>query len=331
MVSNQRKRVVGIMSDNKKVAADSALPPSTSAKEGKGNSTINTAHQYRTTQYLWILRTADAVLSAAGAAGSLILLQWIQDYLILTNYNMTTNIVGGFLGGSAIKFFLNQNPPTLEAFFKSTAASIVIGSSVHSFLWSYDDETKTSTTIIPNEYSTHLILFLMILFWKLDVGSIWGAGNSLAMYIACGSGSWGDINNNDLQSLMKDFPIVYILRPYLLGHLYLYLMALGMARIRRIVRITILRREHHIQKVDNDVIKLISDRKKLRMLFDRMDTGGDGRLDEHELKLTLRCTVGEDITLEACRYIIRSVDTDGDGQIDFDEFCASAEEILLLQ
>jgi hypothetical protein len=318
------------MSDKKKIAADSASPPSTSAKEVKGNSTINTVRQHTTTQYLWKLRTADAVLSATGAAGSLILLQWIQDYLILTNYNMTTNIVGGFLGGSAIKFFLNQNPPTLEAFFKSTAASIVIGSSVHSLLWSYDDDTKTSTTIIPTEYSTHLILFLMILFWKLDVGSIWGAGNSLGMYLAYGSGFWGDISNKDFQSLMKDFPIVYILRPYLLGHLYLYLMALGMARIRRIVRITILRREHHIQEMGKDVIKLIGDRKKLRILFDRMDTSGDGRLDELELKLTLRCTVGEDITLEDCRYIIRSVDTDGDGKIDFDEFCASVEEILLL-
>jgi len=307
----------------------------TSIQKGKVNSTRSTA--IKTTQLLWNVRTADAVLSAAGAAGSLILLQWGQDCLILNNYTMTTPIVGGFLGGSAIKFFLNQTPPTLEAFFKSTAASIVIGSSFHSFLWKYDndDDTKNggTSTIIPNEYSTHLVLFFMILFWKLDVGSIWGAGSSLAMYIAYGSGFWGSDggdSSNDFRSLMKDFPISYILRPYLLGHLYLYMCALGMARIRRIVRINLLRREHRIQDKGNDVYKLIGDRKKLRLLFDRMDTSGDGRLDEHELKITLRASVGTDIALEDCRYIIRSVDTDGHGKIAFDEFYASFEDILLL-
>jgi len=106
--------------------------------------------------------------------------------------------------------------------------------------------------------------------------------------------------------------------------------ALGMARIRRIVRINLLRREHRIQDKGNDVYKLIGDRKKLRLLFDRMDTSGDGRLDEHELKITLRASVGTDIALEDCRYIIRSVDTDGHGKIAFDEFYASFEDILLL-
>jgi len=309
----------------------------TSIQEGKVNSTKGTGN--KTTQSLWNVRIADAILSAGGAAGSLILLQWGQDCLILNNYTMTTPIVGGFLGGSAIKFFLNQNPPALEAFFKSTAVSIVIGSSFHSFLWKYDNDDNTknggTSTIIPNEYSKHLILFCMILFWKLDVGSIWGAGSSLAMYLAYGSGFWGSDggdSSNDFRSLMKDFPFTYILRPYLLGHFYLYMCALGMARIRRIVRMNLLRREHriHDQGISNDVSKLIGDREKLRLLFDRMDTSGDGRLDEHELKLTLRASVGTDITLEDCQYIIKSIDTDGHGKISFDEFYASFEDILLL-
>ena len=83
-----------------------------------------------TTQRLWKTRTADAVLAAGGAAGSLALLQWIQDYLVANNINnnnavAAAPIIGGFLGGSAIKFFLNQSPPTLEAFWKSTVASVI--------------------------------------------------------------------------------------------------------------------------------------------------------------------------------------------------------------
>ena len=179
----------------------------------------------------------------------------------------------------------------------------------------------------------------MILFWKLDVGSIWGAGNSLAIYIAFQSGFWGknaSASNGDFRSLMVDFPISYILRPYLVGHLYLYVCALGMARIRRLVRIYLLRKyifspqKRRIREDERYVTELLGDRPKLRRLFDRMDTSGDGRLDAMELKLALRCSAGAELSLEDCGFMIRSVDTDGDGTLDFDEFCASVDQILLL-
>jgi hypothetical protein len=291
-----------------------------------------------TTQTLWKTRTADAFLAAGGAAGSMALLQAIQDYLV-ANTNVTTPIIGGFLGGSALKFFLNRNPPTLEAFWKSTAASVVIGSSVHSFLWTSNGEDG-ATTIISREYSTYLILFFMILFWKVDVGSIWGAGNSLAVYIAFQSGFWGknDSANGDIRSLMEDFPIWYILRPYLLGHFYLYICALGLASIRRRVRIYLLRQEffsnqkRSVRNMNDGYLKdLQTDKLKLRVLFDRMDTSGDGRLDATELKLALRASVGADLSLEDCEYMIGSADTDGDGTLDFNEFCEAVGDILLLR
>ena len=293
-----------------------------------------------TTQSLWKTRTADAFLAAGGAAGSMALLQAIQDYL-LTNTTVTTPIIGGFLAGSAIKFFLNRNPPSLEAFWKSTAASVVIGSSVHTFLWRSNGEDGATTTIISKEYSSYLILFCMILFWKLDVGSIWGAGKSLAVYIAFQSGSWGNnaSANGDFRSLIEDFPIWYILRPYLLGHFYLYICALGLASIRRRVRIYLLRQEffstqkRSIRNMNDRYLKndLPTDKQKLRVLFDRMDTNGDGRLDATELKLALRASLGVDLPLEDCDYMIGSADTDGDGTLDFYEFCESVDHILLLR
>lgn len=286
-----------------------------------------------TTQKLWKTRTADAVLAATGISGSLALLQWIQDH-----YYDQTPIVGGFLVGSAIKFFLNQSPPNLEAFFKSTVAGIVVGSSLHSVLWTVDDATKEPVPILSGVYCNHLILFCMILFWKLDVGSIWGAGNSLAAYIAFQSGYWGHnlSSTGEIRTLLEEFPTWYILRPYLVGHLYLYGCAMGMARIRRRLRIYLLRRETFskqkrlIREDEGYVEELKADRCKLRVLFDRMDTSGDGRLDATELQLALRAAVGADLTPEDCRFLIRSVDCDGDGTIDFDEFCASVDQIFLL-
>ena len=179
----------------------------------------------------------------------------------------------------------------------------------------------------------------MMLFWKLDAGSIWGAGNSLAIYVAFQSGFWGNnaSSNGDFQSLMEDFPISYILRPYLVGHLYLYMCALGMARIRRRVRIYLLRtdifssQKRHIREDEGYGTELLGDRQKLRRSFDRMDTSGDGRLDATELKLALRASVSAELSLEDCGYIIRSVDSDGDGTLDFNEFCAHVDQILLLQ
>lgn len=76
--------------------------------------------------------------------------------------------------------------------------------------------------------------------------------------------------------------------------------------------------------------ELVNDDAKLRRLFDRMDTSGDGRLDESELKVALRGAIGAELSLDDCVYIIKSVDSDGDGTIDFGEFKASVDKILML-
>ena len=283
-------------------------------------------------------RLADAILAAGGAAGSLALLQAIQDYLS-ANAILERPITGGFLVGSAIKFFLNRNPPSLEAFWKSTAFSIVIGSSLHLFLWttttsSESDQERGAMTILSKEYSGYLLLFIIILYWKLDAGTIWGAGKTLASFLAFQSGFWGQnaAEHGSFQTLVTDFPIWYILGPYLMGHCYLYLCALGLAKIRRRVRIYLLR-NHFFTSKQNEGSSLTEgptpDRGKLRVFFDRIDTSGDGRLDAMELKLALRATVGEDISLEECKIMIGAADTDGDGTLDFNEFCEAVDNVVL--
>jgi hypothetical protein len=284
-------------------------------------------------QTLQATRTADAILAAAGAAGSLALLQLLQEYV-------ETPIIGGFLIGSSIKFFLNRNPPSLEAFWKCTAAAIVIGSSLHLFLWMSGPDDDGSTMKIPAQYSQYLVLFFIILFWKLEAGSIWGSGIALATHVAFQSGHWGKNVSSigAFQALTEDFPGSYILRPYLVGHFFLYGCALGLATLRRHVRIYLLKNEFFSSQAQKsmrresilkDLPSDATEKDKLRVLFDRMDTSGDGRLDAPELKLALRASVGVDLSIEDCAFMIGSVDTDGDGMIDFNEFCESVDQILL--
>ena len=284
---------------------------------------------FTTMKTMWKTRTVDAFFAAGGAAGSLVMLQLIQDYLL-----GDTPVIRGFLVGSATKLFLNRNPPDLEAFLKSTAAAIVIGSSVHSLLWTNGPDKDGEITILSNDYNGYLMLFLFMLFWKLEPGTIWGAGKSLGTYIAFESGFWGrDASSiGQYRSFVEGFPLWYILSPYLVGHAYLYICALGLAKIRRRVRIHILKEEFLSNQglpIRDDQDRLQLDRQKLRDTFDHMDINGNGRLDATELQVALRASVGADVSLEDCKYMIKSADSDGDGTIDFNEFCEAVGDVIL--
>ena len=273
-----------------------------------------------TQQTIQITRYADAVLAAGGAAGSLAFLQFLQD-----SYFVGTPITAGFLSGSAIKFFFNRNPPSLEAFWKSTAFSVVIGCTLNWFLWKTNGSDGDFTTIFSNEHNGYLILFLVLLFWKLDSGSIWSAGMNLGNFLAFQSGFWG----RHASGFLAGFPTWYIVGPYLLGHTYLYLCAMLFSYLRKRVRIFILRKDLlSSPRKGKSFIGPQGDREKLREFFQRIDTSGDGRLDAMELKLALRATTGDDVSLQKCNDMIGSVDTDGDGTLDFDEFCELVNNIL---
>lgn len=298
---------------------------STKKLRGVVVSALETATTAKTLQRT---RTADAFLAAAGAAGSLALLHVIQDCLS-SHLNIHTPVTGGFLVGSATKLFLNRNPPTLDAFWKSTAFSIVMGTTLHSFLWTSGEDE--ATTVLSNEFNVYLIFFFMLLYWKLHPGTIWSAGSALAQFLSFKSGFWFQkaAENGALRTLATDFPAWFILGPYLVGHAYLYVCALGLAKIRRQVRIYLVRNdiftpEKHEGESDSKPCRI-----KLRKFFDRIDTSGDGRLDAMEFKLALRASVGDDVPLEDCQKMIGTVDADGDETLDFNEFCELIDNHVL--
>jgi len=64
---------------------------------------------------------------------------------------------------------------------------------------------------------------------------------------------------------------------------------------------------------------------KIKALFDSIDDDGNGKIDELELQKALSDITGDKVDLEETRTVIRAVDRDGDGHINFQEFVVMVE------
>ena len=62
---------------------------------------------------------------------------------------------------------------------------------------------------------------------------------------------------------------------------------------------------------------------ELRKAFDVMDENKDGQVTKDELKKLLS-GLGEEVTDEVVNEMINIADTDGDGKVNFEEFCKAA-------
>jgi nanoRNase/pAp phosphatase (c-di-AMP/oligoRNAs hydrolase) len=67
-------------------------------------------------------------------------------------------------------------------------------------------------------------------------------------------------------------------------------------------------------------------RRRLRAAFDRTDTDGSGFLEEQEVTTSLASSGVIALKDDATDLIIKAIDTDGNGKIDFEEFVAFATE-----
>ncbi|CAB9528992.1 calcium-binding protein [Seminavis robusta] len=294
----------------------------------------------------------DAFLAALGCAGSLALLQYWS--VTFPAFALTHSC----LVSSSIKFFFNENPPSLRAFWQSSIMGLVTGITLH------------FVPTLCGHYTRHVFLFVTVLYWKLQ-GGLWSAANTLAMTVADDSGGWTTMipttfminqyyfmsssndNDNDTNSNITDttssngqplsestaddvFPWKFVLLPYLSGHLILYTLATLLSMIRTRVRITLIRQEFISKEVfgagtstSMSIVCGKERRKRLWQLFQRMDTSGDGQLDAVELQVALRAATGTEISMADTNLMIRAVDSDGNGTVDFDEFCASIDKLWI--
>ena len=66
----------------------------------------------------------------------------------------------------------------------------------------------------------------------------------------------------------------------------------------------------------------------LRAAFVRFDTSGDGFLQPGELKYAWKAATGEVMSDDDADAMVRSIDADGNGEIDVDEFIALVRDHL---
>jgi len=79
-------------------------------------------------------------------------------------------------------------------------------------------------------------------------------------------------------------------------------------------------------KMMNEII-LVTRAKldKIKTLFDTIDDDKNGKIDELELQKALSDITGDQVDLEETRTVIRAVDRDNDGHINFQEFVVMIE------
>lgn len=104
-------------------------------------------------------------------------------------------------------------------------------------------------------------------------------------------------------------PIGYLLVPWAVGHAALYGAATVVARIRQRVRLALIP-DWKAQLLGGTGADASARAAKLAATFQRFDTSGDGFLDSMELKLALRSITGEDLSVDDCERIIRTMDTE---------------------
>lgn len=69
----------------------------------------------------------------------------------------------------------------------------------------------------------------------------------------------------------------------------------------------------------NDEERKLSEEEEMRQAFKVFDIDGNGVIDAQELRLTMR-NLGENLTDEDVKAMIRAADKNGDGKIDYEEF-----------
>ena len=247
-----------------------------------------------------IPRLVDAVMAAVSLGVSLILCGWL-DTKAMPLYNSK-------MLSSAVVLFGNPRPPSPHAFLLCSASAFLIGTSLHYL------------RAPPGLNTQAVALALILLVWKLS-GSNFSATVGLAIFLA-----EGDWHGNFQQ------PLYFLCFPWFAGHLFLWALAHAFALPRAHVRILLSRRELRRNASGTLLsssggmgasagVPSTATLARMREVFTRLDTSGDGRLDATECKVAFRSVLNLDLAIEECAAIIRGIDNDGDGGLDFDEFC----------
>ena len=235
-------------------------------------------------------KTIDAMLAGGGLAAAIALLCIAQGVVGLKLFVAP-------MMASGIIFFAAKRPPPVTGFAVGTLAGTTLCSSAF---------VLTKQWGVTAEYG--LAAGLLLVVYKMT-NSMFPPAAVLSVLIA------QELNGSEAQELNTPLAVArFACFPWLAGHAVLYGGALGMAEVRSRTRAWIM--QSQLRSSINNFAP-----EALRESFDRLDTSGDGYLDAEELMLALRMARGEFVSKEEAAELIGSADADGDGVIDFREFC----------
>ena len=253
----------------------------------------------------WLPRIVDAIFAALTTIVSISLVVGLDSMIQFKLFD-------GKMMSSAVVFCTNPTPPSPHAFIVCSSASFCAGVALH-FL---------GTMGLPPDA---VAVGIHVLFAKLS-GCNFSSAVGLTAFVGKG---WSD------DSWAQ--PLHFLVATWLLGHALLFALAHVAAVPRRRARLYLTRRQWKALMTDAVVagadatgggttvadadaadadaattrpragIRSTSERReRLRELFARYDTSGDGRIDATEFRVTLRALAGVDVPLADCEATVRA-------------------------
>jgi len=234
-------------------------------------------------------KAVDTAIAGVSLAGTITALGSLESQFGVPLYTPA-------LMASGIIFFVGPAPPDPKGFLSGTLCSATL-SAVTLFALS---------NFVPPVAADGLTTGVLLIWYK-TVGTVYPPASVLAgaLYSAAAASEVaGDIGAG----------ASFLVCPWLAGHASLYAAASAVSRLRAAARVRLTR----VQLIATE--GGLTDEALLE-IFDLYDTNTSGFLDASELKVALRKLLGTDLALEDCEEFVRSADRDGNGEIDFEEFC----------
>jgi len=271
-------------------------PPSETLEEelkelkvaGIGNGTSGTEPEaVRSTDFWdsllatpWLPDFTDASVAALGAGFGLAFVSYLDGISPVRLY-------AGPLASSAILIFANSKPPPVKNVLIGTAGPAAGSVLCHTLL----------SQFLPNVVTRSLSVGISLVFFKFT-GFFFPPAAAIA---ALG------VENETFANLSWS----YIIFPAVTGNALLYGLALLLSEVREKIRAQLTAQQWRMGTRDENLIKEI---------FERCDLDRSGMVDENELNVAMRYLVGRELSLELTSELMAQVDTDGDGNLDLNEF-----------
>lgn len=240
-------------------------------------------------------RVVDALLAAAGC-GTTIALMHALDYAGV----LPAKLFAAPMLGSSVILFGGQRPPPASTFVVGSVGAFLLGTGL-----GYAAGDASSPAL------AHCLCAALMLLWFKLSAAFFVPSVVLAAFYA----QHHHAMHHGAPSLWN--ALLYFASPWLAGHLVLYLGATLASQMRQQARVAVTL--HGFKRIHGDDARL-------REIFERYDTSGDGFLDPSEVKLAMRCATGFELELEDCERLVRSLDVDGNGVLDFHEFQQAVDD-----